>query len=196
MSLPAALTGHQWQTLEQVYYTLHTPTADATARREAAHWRDTHRNLYDSFLAQLDEVHRAASVALQHAWAPYSGFPVGAALLSTDGTIWHGCNVECSSYGLTLCAERVALGTAVANGRREFVLLVLLTDTDAPIAPCGACRQLLHDFAPQLLILAEAARPGERALWFLSELLPNPFSGKDIWDRYRRSTTAVTHRAE
>lgn len=196
MSSPEALAEHRWQALVRAYYALHAPETDTQARLEAARWRSAHRDFYDTFLAQLEEVRRAASVALQHAWAPYSHFPVGAALLCTDGTIWHGCNVECSSYGLTLCAERIALGAAVANGRRDFVLLVLLTDTDTPVAPCGACRQLLHDFAPQLLILAEGIRQGRTALWFLSQLLPDPFSGKDIWEHYRRSTTALTHREE
>ena len=183
-----------WHTLVRTYYLLHSPDAEPAARREAARWRTQHSDSYDAFLARFEEARRCASVALQNAWAPYSRFPVGAALLATDGTIWHGCNVECSSYGLTLCAERVALGTAVTNGRREFAVLVLLTDTDTPVAPCGACRQLLHDFSPQLLIHAEGTRGARTALWFLSALLPSPFSGKDIWAAQRTSTTAFTHR--
>ncbi len=171
-----------WHAAAVAYYLLHT-SAEPSVQEEARQWCEKHRLLYDSFIAQVEEAHRAASVALHHAWAPYSRFPVGAALLSSDGALWHGCNVECSSFGLTLCAERVALGHAVTNGRREFVLLALVTDTEAPISPCGACRQLLHDFAPHLLISAEGARRQQRTLWWLEELLPEPFCGKHIWKR-------------
>ncbi|MCS7176176.1 MAG: cytidine deaminase [Candidatus Kapabacteria bacterium] len=128
-------------------------------------WREAHASLYEQFVSAVDAAQRAAPRALQRAWAPYSGFPVGAALLAVDGSIWDGCNVECSSYGLTLCAERIAVGHAVVHGHHDFVLLVLTTDTDEPILPCGACRQLLHDFSPHLLILSQAARSHRQALW-------------------------------
>jgi cytidine deaminase len=179
----AAQLHDHWNAASAAYYVLHTDRASTPSRDEALRWREAHPHLYDQFLTLTEEAYRAASAARHHAWAPYSRFPVGAALLATDGSIWNGCNVECSSYGLTLCAERVALGHAVTNGRRSFVVLVLVTDTEAPISPCGACRQLLHDFSPGLLIVAEGTRSNRRALWWLAELLPAPFSGKDIWQR-------------
>lgn len=144
--------------------------------QEAAHqWCRTHPELYASFVTSVEQSVRTARDALEKAWAPYSRFPVGAALLAADGSIWGGCNVECSSYGLTLCAERVALGHALVNGRREFLLLALVSRASEPLPPCGACRQLLYDFAPALLILSEDTH-ARRALWQLAQLLPAPFS--------------------
>lgn len=81
-----------------------------------------------------------------HAHAPYSKFPVGAALLAADGRVFSGCNVENLSFGLTLCAERVAIGSAIAAGTRDFVALAVVADTSEPISPCGACRQVMAEF--------------------------------------------------
>ncbi|MCS6966695.1 MAG: cytidine deaminase [Candidatus Kapabacteria bacterium] len=177
------LRQRSWQAAAVAYYFLHAPQADSNSQNEAYQWCSSCRDLFDSFVAQLERTRQAAVGALQHAWAPYSHFPVGAALLAADGTIWAGCNVECSSYGLTLCAERVALGHAVVNGRKEFVLLSLVAETEHPISPCGGCRQLLHDFSPQLLVVSEGIHHRHPALWWLDQLLPEPFSGRDIWKR-------------
>ncbi len=97
---------------------------------------------------QLVEV---ALAAQQHAYAPYSRFAVGAALRTSSGAVFSGCNVENASYGLTICAERAATTAAVATGEREFSLLVIATDGGSP--PCGACRQFLSEFASDLPIL-------------------------------------------
>ena len=114
------------------------------------------------------------------AYAPYSNFHVGAALIGKDGRIFTGCNVENISYGLTICAERNAVFAAVAAGCREFKKIVIATDTKQPASPCGACRQVLAEFSPDLEILLTNFQ-GKSVTFSLSELLPRPTSG--ILDR-------------
>jgi cytidine deaminase len=116
----------------------------------------------------------AALAAQARAYAPYSHFPVGAALLADDGTIVAGCNVENASLGLTLCAERVALAAAVTQGLHHFRALVVASDGDPAAAPCGLCRQTLIEFADDLPILL-VNRQGERTEVRLAELVPRPF---------------------
>jgi cytidine deaminase len=111
----------------------------------------------------------------QRAYAPYSGFRVGAALVVGDGRAVAGCNVESAAYPAGLCAERAAVANAVAGGHREFDLLVLATEADEPTPPCGMCRQLLVEFAPGLRIVSYT-RGGKEACWSLAELLPHPFT--------------------
>lgn len=114
----------------------------------------------------------------ERAYAPYSKFRVGAAIMAADGRIFGGCNVENLSYGLTNCAERVALGAAVAAGAREFLGVVVVADTAVPISPCGACRQVLAEFAvPKVLLVNRTGRLEYR----LDELLPR--AGAGILDR-------------
>jgi len=120
-------------------------------------------------------IKQAIEVASQ-AYAPYSKFHVGVALLGKDGRIFTGCNVENISYGLTICAERNALSSAVAAGCRDFTKMVMTTDTKEPASPCGACRQVLAEFNPDLEILL-ANFHGKSVTFSLSELLPRPTSG-------------------
>ena len=110
----------------------------------------------------------------EEAYAPYSNFAVGAALLAADGRIFSGCNVENISYGLTQCAERVAIGAAVAAGVREFLAVAVVADTAVPISPCGACRQVLAEFGIRQVMLANHTA---RLEFLLEELLPRASAG-------------------
>ncbi len=115
-----------------------------------------------------------ARAARAFAYAPYSNFAVGAAVLTADGRVFTGCNIENTSYGLTMCAERVALFKAISEGVREFRRLALVADTEVLISPCGACRQVLWEFAPDLIIIS-ANYAGEVRVQLLRALLPEPF---------------------
>lgn len=112
------------------------------------------------------------------AHAPYSQFQVGAALLASDGRVFTGCNVENLSYGLTMCAERVAIGAAIAAGANQFEAVAVVADTGVPISPCGACRQVLAEFRVPKVLLSNRS---ERLEFTLQELLPRASAG--ILDR-------------
>jgi cytidine deaminase len=114
------------------------------------------------------------------AYAPYSRFHVGAVLVGKDGRIFAGCNVENISFGLTICAERNAVFAAVAAGCREFERIIIVADTAVPASPCGACRQVLAEFNPDLEVVLANFR-GLSETFQLSELLPRPCAG--ILDR-------------
>jgi cytidine deaminase len=125
---------------------------------------------------QYNNLIQAASEARRQAYAPYSDFAVGAAVQCKSGNVFVGSNIENISYGLTLCAERIAIGSAVAAGEREFVAIAVVADTTEPIVPCGACRQFLAEFAPNLIIVSATVQ-GDQKVENLSHLLPDPKRG-------------------
>ena len=123
--------------------------------------------------ATIEKLRAVAEEAMGRAYAPYSRFQVGAALLERDGSIIAGCNVENAAYGAAICAERTAVTSAVARGVHEFDALVLVTNATEPTPPCGICRKVLVEFAPELPVISFAR--GEESRWSLAELLPRPF---------------------
>jgi cytidine deaminase len=123
-----------------------------------------------------EELVEMAMAVRKNAYSPYSCFQVGAALVAFDGEIFTGCNVENISFGLTMCAERVAVGVAVRKGATNFEVLALAADSAEPVAPCGACRQVLAEFSPNLRIVSSTLT-GNQAEWNLSSLLPSARQG-------------------
>jgi cytidine deaminase len=116
----------------------------------------------------------AALRALDNAYAPYSSFRVGAALLTRSGEVVIGCNMENSAYGLAICAETLAVASAVSQGLTEFEEIAIATEDSEPTPPCGACRQVLNEFAPNIRV-SSYTREGKEAVWTLDELLPHAF---------------------
>jgi len=127
-----------------------------------------------------DELVALAAQARRHAYAPYSHFAVGAALLAQSGRVYSGTNVENASYGLAVCAERVAVWKAVAAGERAFTAIAVVTENG--VSPCGACRQVLAEFAgdPRTLRLIVADAQGHRRTFTLAELLPEAFTPEHL----------------
>jgi len=116
----------------------------------------------------------AALRALDNAYAPYSNFRVGAALKTKDGRVITGCNMENSAYGLAICAETLAVASAVSQGLTQFEEIAIASDDSEPTPPCGACRQVLNEFAPSIRV-SSYTRDGKEASWTLDELLPHAF---------------------
>lgn len=127
---------------------------------------------------EIDTLIGSAWLARERAYAPYSKFAVGAALLAGDGRVFTGCNVENLSYGLTQCAERTAICSAVVAAARDFTMLVVVADTRVPISPCGACRQVMAEFGVPRVFLVNR---NQRQEFCLEELLPRAQAG--ILDR-------------
>ncbi|OFW40569.1 MAG: cytidine deaminase [Acidobacteria bacterium RIFCSPLOWO2_12_FULL_67_14b] len=121
-----------------------------------------------------DALVAAARAVRERAAADYSGFKVGAALETADGAIITGCNVENATYGLTVCAERVAVFKAISEGHRRFTRIAVVADTDAPTPPCGACRQILWEFGGDLEVIL-ASLTEIKATLRMKDLLPLPF---------------------
>lgn len=127
---------------------------------------------------ELQKLIQAAIEMRKQSYSPYSNFAVGAAVLSNDGYIYGGCNIENASYGLTNCAERTAIFNAVSDGKRNISAIAVVADTDRPCSPCGACRQVIGEFKIPCIIMATLK--GEYKTVTLEELLPFSFSNTDL----------------
>lgn len=123
-----------------------------------------------------DKLLDAAARVREQAYAPYSNFQVGAAALFDDGAIVTGCNVENSSYGLSVCAERNAIGRGVAEGRRKLVAIAVVADSKEPCPPCGTCRQVIREFAAPDVPVRCRNLEGKMAEYTVAELLPHAFT--------------------
>jgi cytidine deaminase len=130
-------------------------------------------------VTEKDLLIEAAKQARENAHAPYSNFRVGAALRSTSGRIFGGCNVENATYGLTMCAERVAIFKAVSEGERGFSAIAVVTDTEVLTPPCGACRQLIWEFCGDIPV-SMANLNGKVEIIQMRELFPRPFDDSNL----------------
>ncbi len=128
---------------------------------------------------ELERLIQAARAAASRAYCPYSRFPVGAAVMTSDGAIFSGCNVENASSGLTICAERSAVFQAIAAGKQSLRRVIIFTPTPTVTAPCGACRQVLNEFSADLLVTSVCDGP-QRLDCRLSELLPHAFGPANL----------------
>ncbi len=127
----------------------------------------------------IDELVARAGEARERAYAPYSGFRVGAAVLTSSGETFTGANVENASYSVAICAERVAALQAVASGHRDIRAVAVVSSARKPTPPCGVCRQFLFEFDADMTVVSEGP-DGERRTWTLSELLPEAFGPRDL----------------
>jgi len=130
-------------------------------------------------LSEFDTLISAAKAARANAHAPFSHFKVGAALRTSSGKIFGGCNVENATYGLTICAERVAIFKAISEGQHKFDALAVVTDTDSLTPPCGACRQLIWEFCGDLPVVM-ANLQGKVEELRMSQLFPKPFDSSNL----------------
>jgi cytidine deaminase len=132
-----------------------------------------------------NELVAAAIEARKHSHAPFSDFGVGAAIRTASGEVITGSNVESSSYGLTICAERLALCFAVHKGHKELAEIAIVADTEGPPGPCGACRQMMYDFAPEATVVMENLA-GDRRVVLVGDLIPWGFGPDDLASFQRR----------
>ncbi|WP_026293843.1 cytidine deaminase [Saccharibacillus kuerlensis] len=126
-----------------------------------------------------DSLIEAAIQARSSAYVPYSHFQVGAALLA-DGTVYSGCNIENASFGLTNCAERTAIFKAASEGIRRIEAIAVVADTKGPVSPCGACRQVIAEFADEHTLIYLTNLSGDTEEWTMDRLLPGYFQAKDM----------------
>ncbi|QFF99474.1 cytidine deaminase [Psychrobacillus glaciei] len=127
-----------------------------------------------------EKLMEASKTAREKAYVPYSKFPVGAALLTKDGEVIHGCNIENASFGLTNCAERTAVFKAVSEGKNSFAAIAVVADTEGPVSPCGACRQVLAEFCDGNMPVYLTNLNGNVLETTVSELLPGAFTTEDL----------------
>ncbi|KKC30471.1 cytidine deaminase [Caldanaerobacter subterraneus] len=121
-----------------------------------------------------------AKEARENAYAPYSNFKVGACVLTEDGNIYKGCNIENASFGLTVCAERVAMFNAYSGGERKLKAIAVVADTDGPVSPCGACRQVMMELGGEDMVVILSNMKGDHAIMTVKDLLPGAFTSKDM----------------
>jgi cytidine deaminase len=121
----------------------------------------------------------AACEAREKAYVPYSRFPVGAAIITDDGKLYTGCNIENASFGITNCAERTAIFKAVSEGHLRFTTIAVVADTDGPVSPCGACRQVMSEFGPDAKVILTNLK-GDVQVTSVRELLPGAFRTTDL----------------
>lgn len=133
-----------------------------------------------SIRLKIENLIEEAKKAREKAYVPYSHFPVGAALLTSDGKIYHGCNIENAAYSMCNCAERTALFKAYSEGDRQFSLLAVVADTDRPVSPCGACRQVISELCPGDMKVILTNLKGDIQEITVTELLPGAFSSEDL----------------
>ena len=132
------------------------------------------------FSMNKEQLLAQSKIARENAYVPYSKFPVGAALLAEDGTVFHGCNVENASYGLTNCAERTAIFKAVSQGVKTFKAIAIVADTEGPCAPCGACRQVIAEFCKGDMPVYLTNLKGDVLETTVEKLLPGAFTPEDL----------------
>jgi cytidine deaminase len=129
---------------------------------------------------KIEELFEEAKKARDMAYVPYSKFKVGAALLTSDGKVYHGCNIENAAYSMTNCAERTALFKAFSEGDRKYEAIAVVADTDRPVPPCGACRQVISELCSQDMKVYLTNLKGDIQELTVKELLPGAFSAEDL----------------
>lgn len=134
----------------------------------------------EEYLVNLEQLIEESKIAMEKAYVPYSKFKVGAALLTADGKVYHGCNIENAAYSMANCAERTALFKAFSEGERNFTMLAVVADTDRPVPPCGACRQVISELCPKDMKVVLTNLKGDIKELTLEELLPGAFNPEDL----------------
>ncbi|MBM7559689.1 cytidine deaminase [Marinitoga litoralis] len=130
---------------------------------------------------KIELLYEKAKEAMNKSYSPYSKFKVGAALITKSGKIYTGTNIENASYGLSMCAERTAIFKAVSEGEKDFETLVVIADTDGPVSPCGACRQVIAEFGVDEIVLTNLKK--DFKIMSVEDLLPYGFSGEELDDK-------------
>jgi cytidine deaminase len=130
---------------------------------------------------KVELLYEKAKEAMNKSYSPYSKFKVGAALITKSGKIYTGTNIENASYGLSMCAERTAIFKAVSEGEKDFETLVVIADTDGPVSPCGACRQVIAEFGVDEIVLTNLKK--DFKIMSVEDLLPYGFSGEELDDK-------------